>query len=321
MEPETIILHNMNINKIKGHIYFIFGILFIFYMGCIRFFIERLPKDLTLPFNLFTIITFLWFTLFFYILFILNLRYSLIQIGILIMRPSVLQKLYLRLILPYLGKYTSILAKSLVTVHEVLTRYLNPNLLKNIGIFVMKHVSSKNTKYLVVLFDFLPKGLILFCLIIDVFIYKELSFIYKFGSFLLIPLLFRYILFAVCTDCLSNLEEGDNSVCIISTYTSERITSFDYLIEKLTLLDSFDKTKYHYIFTQEFLNETQKMTNINYTETLKQFMLTINLFVDIYIYIKQIQKWRENTILYFNLFLYLGYSITWTYIIFLVLST
>jgi hypothetical protein len=312
---------NMNTNKIKGHIYFIFGLLFILYITCIRFFIQRLPKDLTLPFNLFTIITFLWITIFFYILFILNLRYSLIQLGyIRIMRSSVIQKLYSRLILPYLGKYTFILAKSLVTVHEVFSRYLNPNLLKNIGIFMMKNVNSKNSKYLVVLFDFLPKGLILFCLIIDVFIYKELSFIYKFGSFLLIPLCFRYILFAICTDCLSNLKEGDNSVCI-NTSTDDRITSFDYLIEKLTLLDSFDKTKYHYIFTQEFLNETQKMTNVIYTETLKQFMLTINLFVDIYIYIKQIQKWRENTILYFNLFLYLGYNITWTYTIFLVLST
>ena len=237
------------------------------------------------------------------------------------MRPSVLQKLYLRLIFPYLGKYTDILPRSLVTVHEVLIRYLNPKLFKLVGIFLIKHVNSKNSKYLVFLFDFLPKGLILFCLIVDAFIYKELSSIYKFGSLLLIPLCFRYILFAVCTDCLCKLEEGDNVVCIISTNTGNRITSFDYLAEKLTLLDSFDKTKYHYIFTQEFLNETQKMTNVNYTETMREFMLKINLFVDIYIYIKQIQKRRENTINYFNIFLYLGYSITWTYIIIIVLST
>jgi len=312
----------MKIAKIKGHIYFIFGLLFILYIVCIRFLIQRFPKDLTLPFHLYTVITFLWITLFFYILFILNLRYSLIQIGyIQVVRPSVLQKLYLRLILPYLGKYTDILARSLVTVHEVLIRYLNPKLFKLVGIFLTKHIKSKNTKYLVFLFDFLPKGLILFCLIIDAFIYKELSSIYKFGSLLLIPLCFRYILFAVCTDCLCKLEEADNVVCIISTNTDNRITSFAYMIEKITLMNNFDKTKYKYTFTQDFLNEIQNMPNVNYVETLTQFMLKINLFVDIYIYIKQGQQWRENTIVYFNLFLYLGYSITWTYIIFLVLST
>jgi len=235
-------------------------------------------------------------------------------------QPSLLKRLYLTFIFPYVSKLTNILPLSLVTVHTVLLRYINQELFEKLGTFLMLKIPSKNVGYLILLFDFFPKGILLFCLMVDTFIFKELSLFYQFGSLLLFPLAFNYILFAISSDCLYNIKDGDNYVCIMNKKTGMTLNSFVYLGERLTFLKgTFDKTDYVYTFTEEFVKEAQQMNDINYTETLKDFMVKLNHLVEIYVYIKEMKKRRDISIIYFNFFLYLGYSITWTYIIFIVL--
>jgi len=229
-------------------------------------------------------------------------------------QPSLLKRLYLTLVFPYVSKLINIIPLSLVTVHKVLLRYINQELFEKLGTFLMLKIPSKNVGYLILLFDFFPKCILLFCLMVDTFIFKEISL-------LLFPLAFNYILFAISSDCLYNIKDGDNYVCIMNKKTGVTLNSFAYLGERLTLLNgTFDKTAYVYKFTEEFIKEVQQMNDINYTETLKEFMVKLNHLVEIYVYIKQIKKRRENTINYFNIFLYLGYVYMDLYHI-IVLST
>jgi hypothetical protein len=181
----------------EGIFFGVMGFTYVFYIIFIRLLLERLPKDIPTHLNYFSIVFYMILLLLFIFSILILLRSFLIDKGILKQNPN---SIFLRL-----GDYFSTIYKiGLLFVHQFvmdeLSKYFSVgDFLHKITSFIyikigFANIISFSFKFFVCWY-YIPICIYLLGFIIDVFFLGSFNLIYKFSPLLLLPLIYRYLLF------------------------------------------------------------------------------------------------------------------------------
>ena len=285
-----------------------------------RLIYKRVPKDLNNELSLCIKIIFIQILLIFIILLLQNIKIYLIKNKYLILNSS--NNNIKKIFLYYLQLGSQFLSKSLSLVHERLIETKFSPYIEKLGSYLTTNCKFYSTCYLTIIFNFIPKIIVLLVFLIDVFIFNQLKYFYVFGSLLLIPLIYQYVNYAIYQDALKGIIDSNNYLVIMDKHTGEVITALNYFKicsrSKLEYTNELDISKFKYTFNDSFLEQNKENPKINYVATLSQFMVEINALVEIASYTQFITIWYEINVPLFNIFIYFSYVMGWGYILYLI---
>lgn len=174
--------------------------------------------------------------------------------------------------------------------HDIMgSNILGKNLLK-FGVYINRYLYDRNSeRYLILffIFDVIPKIILLLLYFTDVFIFKEFSFIYKWGWIGLIPLCFRYILYTFREFAEHNIKYMHEEFLYFFTLKDEELTTFSLLetcknIYHKDTIDSFGVPQRRVALRQEA--STQEENDIILDDYLLQFdsFMQLNMSVNVF---------------------------------------
>lgn len=203
-------------------ILFCIGLIYILYYIWVRFIRERLPKPI--PYNL----NFLGFLIIIiiiiiFIYFIYNIKY-----------PKHPTKNMLELL--------SILSKLLEPLKILDTTIKNERKLLIIFAYIINKLTLYNcnrNNQLILLVQFIPKFIVLFSFILDVFYFKKIEIFYFVILINLIPLIFTYIVYSVKKTLELTIQylEKNYMIYLLTTFEDEQKLNFMYSIFNLKYND------------------------------------------------------------------------------------
>jgi hypothetical protein len=185
-------------------------LLFLMLYLWLRFFRERLPRDI--PFNL-TIILFI-------ILCLICIGYLLIIIQMI--KPRVPNK-YILIIINKLVKITQIMdnVDSIIKNNTGFNTSLNTFFYKIIILF--KLYKTNNNRYFYIILNLIPKVCLLLLFSLDIFFLKKMELFYKYIFIGIIPLIYDYIVYSIAKALASLITDLEKNyyVKILSTAEDE----------------------------------------------------------------------------------------------------
>ena len=282
---------------LKNIMYIIIGLYFIISPLIFKIVLTKLPKDLS-DLYLILIITSLLINIYLIYKTIKSMNYnvqsetSLINIFIRNYISDPIQTFYINSMV-YVDDYIK---------HNLLgPKYIGENLLwltKNLN----KHLTEKKAKRIFFVLDILPRFIVIICLFIDVILNEQLKYIYLFGIFTLIPLIFRYIIYTFKGFAVANIKMS----CEYLSFCDEtyKELSFEVILENFITNTYSNNTTICYIKNITLKNFTNE--NENFDETLNYYLDQLNVFSTLYNnidFMEQLKKQRN-----YKLFLLLTYS-------------
>ena len=192
-------------------------------------------------------------------------------------------------------------------------------LLESIGLFLFNHFKNNRMFFLLALF-ILPRVLVLVAFLIDVFIYKELNYTYRFSVLLLVPLVCKYIKNSLQEFWIKNVEVLDNILYVFNPESKQRVFTLEFIYARLNI------PKYSYIYNNileyglmpEFHAKYENITKYSPIKTMNYYLeIRNNIIIPISSFELAFHFCFFNFYMpYFNIFLYTNYVICWTYILF-----
>ena len=186
-----------------------------------------------------------------------------------------------------------------------------------LGLFLFHRFNTKIRKIaLMVLVYVLPKYLILFGFMVDVFIFKEFFYIYLFSPLVLVKFVFDYLFYQISDFCNINIEAIDEILIIRNTNTFQRVSTMQVILHYCGLENHLEN---HFIaieLTPEFLDKF-KNERFSVTDTINTYK---NFLYNNLMLIKNFEitfrcYYKETYLPYFNVILYIVYSFIWLYIL------
>lgn len=318
-----ILKFTMTKNKLLFLILFSIGSFFILLPFIGRLVIVRLPKDIqhiSIYFSMFMAITFG--------IMILRIIYIWIKAKYFKNQPAnkILTQLQTIFIKPIITKYWL----SMATVdnyikHYLLSPYLGPILLRisEFLLFTVKlrNRTSINYKIIFMSLDILPKSILLLAFGIDILLYHQLYYTYKFSGILLIPLIFKYLIFTFREFSEFNITLMNDEILLITSLENNQLTTEDLLNECVglyrvdTIGSDYDFTTYRKIFVrEEYLPDSPEESKKILITASREFEIFMGIRKAVYQFDNFPYYWK---FLQFNFLFYLSYLCLWLYILFL----
>lgn len=322
---------------IKSKLYFIIGLILIISLFYYRVLKIHIPKSI-FELNMFLIV----FTTILYSIKTLVLLIKLIKLRYFPKKKpnELLQKLYHKYVYP-LNIIIDLSYKSIDSY--VKDKMLGPKLLglnlKNLMHFLLNNIGNKHSYYkaLFIVFDIIPKTSILMIFGIDIIFFNKLENIYLFSWIILIPLIFKYIIFTLKEFAeyniilildnyllitsntpmyVMNAEDIINECCCLYRSNILEQCSSEYLNRTNIIVCNFGKT---YILNEKFTSKYKSSKIIN--KLFDDIMLNFDYFRNLREIIYQIEKIRYYwNYLFFEIFRFSYYSILWLYIFFITFN-
>jgi hypothetical protein len=302
----------------KNNIFITFGIFIISYIVYIRIILVRLPKELPtqpdlLQYVSYSLIASIFVYLFIYTSYRLYQKYS--------NKTSTKESFFIHwfkhhifnLVLDWY--YNSLKAFDDYVKHTLLGKDLG-QWLKTFGSSITSRVTRKSNKFLVVylLFDIFPKYVILLVFTLDVCYFHEFHYTYKLAWVLLIPLLYKYIVFTYKEFSEHNIIGMATDVFVVKYKDGTHMTIEEVIIYIL----EEDFTKRFKVYYVELTDELKQICYDNggdITATIDYHSKAFILFATIRSYVELLTLVQAKYNLLLNFIRYGIYSILWIYIL------
>lgn len=218
--------------------------------------------------------------------------------------------------------FSEIIKTSLVTFYTTLKRYFNGSkyisfgrIHQEIGLFLNKSLNLfwKKVCFLVI-FDILPKCIVLVAFLLDVIVFHKFFFFYKLSFLLIFPLIISFLLYTFEDICIINIGNYNSIFCFLNE-EEEEITAeglyYYYVTEENFYLEKYPiginkKMMYEYAGT----NYCAETTVVSYINTLYYCFFPIALFFFLLGLIRDLYSKYLTVILYF------GYMVGWGYVVY-----
>ena len=271
----------MKLIMTKYNIPTLLGFLLVLFIIYFRFLKERLPTTLLKEFSymektFFLCMILIFFSLTFYYLYLFYLQ--------IMQKPLYIKRtLFLNISQFY---WKCLLSFDDFIKHTLLVKYL-PSLLLTVQDRINYHfVKLKSLRYLLIylIVDIFPKCIVLICFSVDIYKY-QFNFIYKSIWFLLIPLIFKYILFTLREYSEQNLSYMLDNILSFKFHSGELMTLQDLLdsynganTQKDFYSNSFDNFNVHAINLSDKQLQICLDTNDDIDETIVFYSKQFNSF-------------------------------------------
>jgi hypothetical protein len=300
------------------------GSIIVTYYLYIRLIIKRLPKDLATE-SIFNEIFYILAAIVSMILLIYTM-YKLYKIHYLKSdKPSTnifikslnnqintLSKLY----------YDGLIALDDFIKHTILVEHLGEILKSFSKIFLNIFIKVKSKKYIFayIILDSMPKLIVLIAFCFDVYNHK-FCYMYQLAFVLLIPLLYKYIIFTLREFSEHNIKDMNEHILIYYFHSGQIMTSEDIINNckgitnpKDTYYNSEERFSLRVIALSEEYKQECFNNNRELTDDLMFYTKQMNFFQRIRSYVARLETQNKYNI-YFNLIRYTIYSILWLYIL------
>ena len=309
----------MEKNNLKKYISILFGFLMFSYIFYLRILRSYLPREL--PLELFSSGNYFQLGIYFYLFFAFS-YFTILFARICFFPESIREPNF---IAKFFIKISSFIDKSLENfyfwaIENRISSEYQYNIPKTIGVFLYTYFRwYKRPLLLHILFVYIPNIIVLICLFIDVFFYKEFHYVYFASILLIITLMESFLVYLLTRFCKINMEKLDKDLIILNLKTKERLTC-----ENLQKIQSNSKTKLtaqdiQYSMSQEFLEEAKK-EDYDVYETLKLYAKSLNSeILPTYFFVILYKAFKLKYMLYFaccNFISFFCYSIIWGYVLY-----
>ena len=285
----------------------LFFLLLIFYFRLIR---ERLPTDLQ------TNVTFFRLCIYFYLasFFLFLMVYSIVKLFITSTSNSKFSEL--------IHFFSNIFYTSLIAFYDSIKEYFKDSdyicfgkVHQKSGMFLFKFINTpyKQIIFLIVL-DILPKFLVLFAFVLDVFVFNKFYYLYKFSFFLLLPLILRFLQYTFDIFCTTNIEHFDT---ILAFYDSnnERLNA-ETLYTHYYFLPDFELENYKFGLAEEIMF---RYAGVKYDESESIAVHASTLYYCFFPMAKfftDLNFYKDKYTPYMQILLYFGYMVGWGYVVY-----
>lgn len=303
---------NMEMKSTINKLYILLGAFIVCYILFIRLIWKRLPKELSTDLPEYLMLFYLLIISMFIVLIIINIFH-----------------LFNKTIHPNKGLkiISQFIQECLYTFDEYIknkdyTYFSLGSLLQSfcsVYVYCVNRNSFKKHRYLLVLFDILPKVIMASVFLFEIIFMHKINYFYKLSGLLLLPLVFNYVIYTLKDFCTRNLEIFDTILCI--TDINDNIVDMkDYCRQKCYFYltrGNRGSTVFFARLSKTFINEN---VTKSYDEkaTLYHFMEVLDVFIQVkeqlfvLYYIKE--RWLYINI-FINIIIYLLYIISWAYTI------
>ena len=203
-------------------------------------------------------------------------------------------------------------------LREILFKEQIGNWIVKLGFFLITYLNGRRT-YILTALRIVPKVIVLFFFVVDVFIFHKLCFVYKASPLLIVPLIINYIDYLMYNFCKNNLNILKDILCFYDNTQQKKIEPIDFVFAKMGM------TKYNFIYSNQFsysLTDAyiKKQNDISFDEESTIEYFTTVLFeeiVPISAYIMMYKYYyKERITPYFYLLFNSIYATCWIYILF-----
>jgi hypothetical protein len=324
MDNLFLMLMDMKLIMNKNNIFIAFGILIISYILYIRVILVRLPKELPTQPDLFESISYsliasIFFSLFLYATYRLYRRYN----TVITSENFVIVWLKYQIFKPILDwYYKSLKALDYYLKDVLLVNHLGTALNAFGTIFnsIFSRVVSKKYFFTYLCFDLLSKFFILLIFSYDVY-HHNFHYIYKASLLLLIPILYKYIVFTLREFAEFNIRDIYGDILIYYFHSGIIMTADDIINNckgTISLEDNYHnldpKFSMHVIALTEPYKQECYANGRNLIDDIMFYEKQLNFYIRIRSSIAKLDNQTKYNI-YFDCIRYGVYSMLWIYIL------
>jgi hypothetical protein len=321
MVNQSLILMEMK-SIIKQNLFITAGILITLYICYLRLIITRLPKDISIKATIVETICYLLITICFVSLFLYTIYklYKIIYNKSFKTSNNIVVILFKYILQIYTGCLTAL---DNYIKHTLLQTHLG-YYLKTISIVCNKIFNNKRSVNFAIAYfslDLFPKIFLLLCFTLDTYNHK-FNYIYQFACLLLIPLIYRYLVFTFREFSEHNIAQINGVILIYKFHSGAIMTTQDIIdtCKGITFEDDIYASQIPGYtvrvvdLSQEF-KQTYMTPDDNLSETLIFYSDQFTFFQKVRRNVDILEKIQVKYDIYFNLIRYLLYSILWLYIL------
>ena len=279
----------------------------------LRFISTKLPKELLIQPDIFIVVSYSCIFMTFVGLTFVSL-YSLYKT-----KHSVYNNKFITHCKHYANKIIKLFYKSLKTLDDFIKHELFINhtgqILKTFGLKItqiLKYKISKRYLIIYLLCNIIPRVFILFIFSIDILYLHKFQYVYKVAWLLIIPLLYRYLIFTYKEFSEHNINQMLQHVLIFK-FEDNSIMNTQDIIE-FTIESKSKKYSAIRVELSKELTQICYNTGGDITQTLAYYLPQFNIFTKLYSIIAIFEQLHKYNI-YFNLIRFLLYSLLWLYIL------